>query len=432
MSAFDNGIRSLFGRPAVKGTKNTVSAGSVSIVGSASSNWATTSEDAAMKLSAVDRCVEVISDSIGKLPIYIINKNTREEVKNHRVLDLLSVRPNPVQTPMDCKKMIEANRLCGGNGYAFVEKENGIPVRITPIPYGQVTVELDRTSGLVFYSFSHPFTNKGYTRVPAMDMIHVKGYSTDGYKGISVLQRAADVIGTARAAQAYAGSYYANGGHPSGVLETDTDIGGTVEITRNGVTETVSKKDLIRDEWQKVYGGPTNANKIAVLDMGLKYTPINVSNADAQFIEQMDLSVQDIARFFGVPLYKLQSGKQSYSSNEQNAIEYVVSTLHPIVEKYEEELTYKLLTASEVRDGLQIKIDMDGEMRGDSTSRATWYRNMREISVFSPNDIRAMEDLPDVEGGDERYASLNYVPLKDFEELSRNRNSGNQNGAETV
>ena len=139
---------------------------------------------------------------------------------------------------------------------------------------------------------------------------------------------------------------------------------------------------------------------------------------------ESELSVQDIARFFGVPLYKLQAGKQSYSSNEQNAVEYVVGTLHPIVTQYEQELTYKLLTMSEIEKGLEIKINMLAELKGDTGSRSTWYRNMREISAFSPNDIRALEDLPDIEGGDEYSASLNYVPLSDWKRLSQERAAG--------
>ena len=163
---------------------------------------------------------------------------------------------------------------------------------------------------------------------------------------------------------------------------------------------------------------------MAVLDNGLKYQPISISNRDAQFVEQSSLSVEDVARFFGVPLYKLQAGKQSYSSNEQNAIEYVVSTLHPIVSQWEDELSFKLLTTSERAKGLEIRINMMAELRGDFTSRSNWYKAMREIGVFSVNDIRALEDMPDVDGGDDRYASLNYVPLSIWRELSINRNEG--------
>ena len=123
-------------------------------------------------------------------------------------------------------------------------------------------------------------------------------------------------------------------------------------------------------------------------------------------------------------MYKLQEGKQAYSSNEQNAIEYVVSTLHPAVTQYEEEQTWKLLPGFELRKGLEIRINLMAELKGDTSSRAAWYQTMTEISAFCPNDILALEDMPDVPGGDRRRASLNYVPLDLWPELSVKRNGG--------
>ena len=145
-------------------------------------------------------------------------------------------------------------------------------------------------------------------------------------------------------------------------------------------------------------------------------------------MESKAVSVEDIARFFGVPLYKINAGKQTYNSNEQNGIEYVVGTLHPIVTQYEEEDTYKLLFEKEQKQGLEIRRNMMAELRGDFTSRGAWYRTMREIGADSVDDIMDLEDRPAVPGGKSRYASLNYVPLELFEELSINRNRAGKGG----
>lgn len=386
-------------------------------------NLTDTGITAAMKLSAVDRCIEALSDSIGKLPIYVMDRKTRERIDDHPLNEILMLRPNEAQTPTVAKKMIEANRNCGTGGYAWIMRSPTSlrPEGYLPVPHELVTPWLD-TDGHVWYTVIHPFTGSLMT-VHRMDMIHTLGYTHDGYRGISVLSRASEVIGAARASQQYNLAYYANGGQPAGVLQTSTDLSGFVDVKYpDGTTEKVSKKDLIRAEWEKRHSGPSNAQRVAILDYGLEYKPISISNKDAQFVEQAELSVQDIARFFGVPLYKLQAGKQSYSSNEQNAIEYVVSTLHPIVTQYEEELTYKLLPPSEA-SRLRIRVNMMAELKGDFASRAQWYRTMREIGVFSVNDILALEDLPDVEGGDEHLASLNYVPLSAWKAISLARNS---------
>lgn len=419
----ERGVRAAMGRhPRIR---NDTTVSTLTAAGYPAGNLQDTTATAAMKLSSVDRCIEVLSDSLGKLPIYVMERGTRKRVDDHPLGGLLTVRPNEAQTPTVAKKMIEANRNCGGNGYGWIVRNafSLAPDAILPVPHELVQPWLD-SNGLLWYTVIHPFTGEPMT-VHRMDMIHLMAYTHNGYKGISVLSRASEVIGAGRAAQQYNLAYYANGGQPAGVLQTDSDLSGYTEVTlADGTKEKMLKKDLIRNEWEKRHAGPTNAQRIAVLDYGLKYNPISISNKDAQFVEQSELSVQDIARFFGVPLYKLQAGKQSYSSNEQNAIEYVVSTLHPIVTQWEEEMTWKLLPPSEAVK-LKIRINMMAELRGDFASRATWYKAMREIGGYSINDILALEDLPDVEGGDERYASLNYVPLSVWRELSLKRNGGN-------
>ena len=418
----ERGIRSSMRRP--PRIRNDTTVATLSAAGMSTSGLQDSTASAAMKLSTVDRCIEVLSDSLGKLPIYVMERDTRKRVPNHPLNEILGVRPNEAQTPTVCKKMMEANRNCGGNGYALIIRSptSLAPEAIIPVPFELVRPWLD-TSGKLWYSVIHPFTGTPMT-VHREDMIHLMAYTHNGYKGISVLTRASEVISAGRAAQQYNLSYYANGGQPSGILTTTGHLGGYEEIKKaDGTVERVDRRDIIRNEWAANHAGPTNAQKIAVLDSDLKYQPISISNKDAQFVEQSELSVQDIARFFGIPLYKLQSGKQSYNSNEQNAIEYVVSTLHPIVTQWEEELTWKLLPANEATK-LKIRINMMAELRGDFSSRATWYKAMREIGGYSINDILALEDLPDVEGGDERYASLNYVPASLWRELSIKRNNG--------
>ena len=423
---FDRALRKRSAEP-----QNAVTSATIIEAGVPAAGFRETGAKTAMRLSTVNRCVEALSDSIGKLPVYVMDRSTRKKVEEHPLNKLLSVRANEAQSPLVCKKMVEGNRLCGGNGYLWILRDPGSlrPVELIPVPHELVTPWLDE-DGRLWYSIIHPFTGAPLT-VHRADMIHLMAYTYNGWKGVSVLQRASDVIRAGQAAQGYTLNYYERGGQPAGVLYTDTDLQKT--ITRklpDGSSETVKLTDVLREEWELRNSGPTNAHRIAVLDHGLQYKPISVSNKDAQFVEQSELSVQDIARFFGVPLYKLQAGKQSYESNEQNAIEYVVSTLHPIVTQYEEELTWKLLTSSEIARGLEIRINMMAELRGDFGSRGTWFETLRNIGVFSANDILALEDLPDVEGGDERYASLNYVPLSLWRELSVNRNKGGNGNAD--
>lgn len=377
-------------------------------------------ETFARKLSAVDRCIEILSDSMGKLPCFIMDSRTRERV-DLPILRLLNVRPNEAHCPSLVKKIVETSRLVTGNGYLWVlrSEQTGRVTELIPIP-GHLVEPWRDLSGRVWYTVTHPWTGEPMV-LPNEDICHYKAASRDGLKGVGVLRRASDAISSARAQQQYELSYYENGGQPTGVLRTDSDLSGQVPDPQNP-GERVNRKDLLRREWERVHAGPRNSHRLAILDFGLDYKPLASSNQDAQFVESKEVSIRDIARYFGVPLHFLGEGKQAYSSNEQQSIEYVVRTLHPIVTQYEEEMTWKLLLQSQVDAGLEIRINLLAELRGDTASRAAWYKNMRDMGVFSVNEIRALEDVPDVAGGDTHYASLNYVPLEDFQELSRQRN----------
>ena len=382
-------------------------------------------ESLARKLSAVDRCIEILSDSMGKLPSFIMDSRTRERV-DLPLLKLLNVRPNEAMSPFVAKKVVETSRLVTGNGYEWILRSprTGRITEIIPVP-GELVEPWRDQSGRVWYTVTHPWTGEPM-RLPQEDICHYKAASRDGLKGVGVLRRASEVIASSLAAQQYERAYYENGGQPSGVLRTESDLGGYAEdpegkpLTRSDGSW-ITRKDQLRSEWEKVHAGPNNSHRVAILDFGLDYKPLSVSNQDAQFIESREVSVRDIARYFGVPLYKLQEGKQAYGSNEQNAIEYVVGTLHPNVSQYEEERTWKLLTRSQVDAGLEVRINMMAELRGDTSARGQWYKDMLQEGPFSVNDVRALEDMPDVPGGDERRASLNYVPLRDWPELSRIR-----------
>ena len=399
------------------GIRNAVTAETVGLAGVDVTTVAT--ETAALKLAVVNRCLEVISDSIGKMPAYCIDSRTRARVEIP-VLDLLNSRPNEGMTPFVRRKLLELNRLVKGNAYDWILRDpvSMAPVELIPIP-AQLVIPWRDPTGRIWYDVSHPYTGE-VMRLRAEDVCHYKGYTRDGLKGLSVLERAAAIIGAGSAAQEYQNAYYTNGGQPSGVLQAEADLGGYVRGPDGQPTE-VKVKDALRAEWERVHSGPSNSHRVAILDHGLKYQAITATMAEAQFVETHDLTVIDICNFFGVPAYKVNAGKQSYSSNEQNAIEYVVSTLQPIVTQMEQEMSWRLLMPRQIQAGLELRLNMMVELRGDFDSRAGWYEKMRDIGVYSVNDIRALEDLPDVEGGESRYASWNYGPLEDWKEQSGQR-----------
>ena len=207
------------------------------------------------------------------------------------------------------------------------------------------------------------------------------------------------------------------------MLQTDADLGGSSAVPDpQNPKRLLSKKENVRRAWEDVHAGAANAFRTAVLDNGLKYQPLTVSSFDAQFIAAKSTTVEDIARFFGVPLHALMTGKQSYQSNEQNALEFVQGRGLAILREMEEEDSYKLLLDADLRQNLWVRRNVNARLRGDTAQRASFYSAMRTIGGFSVNDILALEDLPDVPGGDVRIARLDGVPLEDFRAISLARN----------
>ncbi len=382
--------------------------------------------DRAMKLSTVSGCIELIANSIAMMPAYVMDENTKQHLNRHHLGRVLWERANEVMSPFDLMQKAVFDMLAYGDGYIWNCRDgSGRVVERIPLPNGLCTLQYDAGRGKWWYLAANPNTGEPCTLDPA-DISHYKAFSLDGIHGLSVLGRARRSIETAQYMEQYADSLYQNGGRPSGVLTVDADLGtSTITVKKaDGSTEEISRKEYIRRSWDGMYSGPGKAFKTAVLDFGMKYAPIAMTNADAQFIEQKNVTALDICRFFLVPPYKMGLGNQSYNSNEQNNIEFVSQTLTPYVVKIEQEDTWKLLPLSEqMKKGYRVRRNMGVLLRGDAKSRAevqTLYRNM---GAYSVNDVLEQEDRPAVPGGNVRLASLNYVPLEDFARLSLSRNT---------
>ena len=210
------------------------------------------------------------------------------------------------------------------------------------------------------------------------DVLHVLGLGYDGLVGYSPIAMAKNAVGLAMAAEEYGAKFFANGAAPSGVLEHPG---------------TIKDPERIRQSWQSTFGGSSNSNKIAVLEEGLKYTPIAISPEQAQFLETRKFQINEIARIFRVPPHMLADlEKSSFSNIEQQSLEFVKYTLDPWVIRWEQAMNKALLLDSEKRT-VFTKFNVDGLLRGDYASRMTGYATARQNGWMSANDIRALENL---------------------------------------
>ena len=335
------------------------------------------SRDRAMKISTVNRCVELLSTSMAVLPVYIMEERTKNRRPDHHLGRVLWERPNEAMTPFDFRRLLMCNQLLRGNAYAWIYRDavSGLPMELIPLPPDYVSMAPGPVrQGVV------PLHPSGHRRG---DPHPVRGYAA--LQGLFGRRSGGDqhtapglpvTLDTARAAQLYENSIWRNGGQPSGILTTETDLGGEYEVElEDGTTVKRDPKEQLRQSWEAIHSGPGNAFKVAVLDLGLKYQPISMNNTDAQFVESSEIRVADVCRFFGVPLHLAYAGKQSYQSNEQNGIEYVTYTLMGYDTQWGQEDTYKLLLPGERAKGLRIKREMKVFLRGDTAAQAAWAQS---------------------------------------------------------
>ena len=210
--------------------------------------------------------------------------------------------------------------------------------------------------------------------------------SYDGKWGRGVLDLARETVATDRAAQKYLRKFYAGGGRLSGIIEIDTDA------DRN-------TRAKVRDAFNEYASSMDNAYKVAVLDKGMKFTSLGITQSEMQFIESRSFSVEEIARFTGIPEFMLQSGKQSYNSNEQQQLVFVTNALVPHVTMWDQEWAYKLYTDAELRDGCYMRFNVSALMRGDDATRSKFYQTMVYSGILNPDECRAMEERNAIPGG---------------------------------
>ena len=254
------------------------------------------SQGNAQKLSAVFACVEIRSDDMSVLPNYVLDSKSRERIE-HPLLFLLNVRPNARMSAQVRRKLLERSILLTGAAYDWIIRDpaTGQIRELIPVPGNLVQIE-ETDNGNLWYYVTNPKTREIFI-LPQEDVCHYKGPSEDGIHGQSVLSYAATTIQAGLAAQDYNRAFYESGGQPSGILTVEGDFSGYV-TDENGELTAKTQKDAIREEWDKIHSGAANAHKIAVLDYGMKYQALSISQKDAMFIEQQNQTVEDIARSF--------------------------------------------------------------------------------------------------------------------------------------
>jgi len=367
-------------------------------VGGSVSSGVNVTSDTAMRMTSVTRAVRFLSEIVASLPLDMFERidgplgGDNEKRTGHPLHDLLHFQPNEYQTSFEFREMMQGHVLLRGNAVAEkIPGPRGMVDQLIPIHPNDITFEITPRRTLRYRVRDH--IAGGPERVLLQDeVLHVRGFSRDGFVGMNPIREAAESLGIAMATEEHAGRLFSNGATPSGILEHPGELG------------TQGRKNLM-SSWYAAFGGVKNSGKVAVLENGMKWKETQMSSRDAQFIESRQFSVVEIARIFGVPphiLYDLT--KSSFSNIETQSLELMKFTIRQWLVRWEQAIQRDLVVA---KHRFFAKFNVDGLLRSDTKTRFEAYGSAIDKGWMTRNEARRKEDLSPLEGLDTPLEPLN-------------------------
>ena len=397
------------GRAGLPGVKDGTAGRAYQVFFGATTAGKAVNERSSMQVTAVYSCVRILSEAVATLPLHLYrytSEGSKERATDHPLYFLVHNEPNPEMTSFIFRETLMTHLLLYGNAFAqIIRNGKGDVVALYPLMPNRMTVDRD-SKGALYYSYQtsqeDARTMKGATVIlKPRDVLHIPGLGFDGLVGYSPIAMAKNAVGISIACEEYGARFFANGATPGGILE------------HPGI---VKDPDKVRESWQSAFGGSGNSNKVAVLEEGMKYTPISIAPEEAQFLETRKFQIDEIARIFRIPPHMIGDlDKSSFNNIEQQSLEFVKYTLDPWVTRWEQSMDRALLKPEEKKDCF-FKFNVDGLLRGDYMSRMQGYAVGRQNGWMSANDIRQLENMdmiPEEEGGNLYLINGNMTKLKD-------------------
>lgn len=354
--------------------------------------------ETALGLPILQNCVTLLAESVAQLPLELFERmdgGQRKAAINHPLYDVLCYQPNGFQTPFELRECEQMSLGLRGNTFSLIERrDDGNVSAIWPLCNDKVVVY--KGADLLPYYQVGNYAE----RLPMRMVHHVRWASHNHYMGLSPIELHAEAIGLAMAVRQYTGKSFANG----------TSVSGVIERPRESATiKDQASIDRIVDQWGEKYSGMDNAKKVALLQEGMTFKPISMTNVDADIINIIKATGSDVARIYKIPLPMVNDlDKANYNTTEQLLIQFVVFGLLPHVKRHEESMMRDYLLPQD-RKRYFIEFNLSGLMRGDQKSRYEAYAIGRQWGWLSVNDIRRLENMPPVPGGDMYLQPLNMI-----------------------
>jgi HK97 family phage portal protein len=351
----------------------------------------------ALALSAYYACIKVISEDIAKLPVNVFKKETsrRISVDDHIVNDFFNLEACPIIGSTVFKMTMQHFALGWGGGFAEIQRDySGKPVALWMIHPTRINAEI-RGDQLYWKVVADPHT----VEIPDRDMFHIYSFGKDGIQGYTPADIGRESLGLSLAEVKFGASFYGNGTNVGGVLEHPQKL-------------SEQAWERLRKTFVTRYGGGADkAHKPAILEEGMKYTPLGVNPRDAQFIEGREFSVTEICRWFRMNPNKVQDlSRATFSNIEHQNIDHVKDTLLPWVTVWENEIKRKLFNRKSEKI-FHVDLDLKTLMRGDSKAVVEYCKGMYYLGAMNSDEVREMEgrNPRGDEGGKEYVRQRNLV-----------------------
>lgn len=374
-----------------------------SIFGLPTHSGKTVTPENSIQVTAVWACVKILAETQGTLPLNIYKRkgNGRAVATDHPLFDLLHNSPNPEMSAADFFMSQTAQLALWGNCYSRIARNrSGQVIALWPLQSRLMNVGRENNgAGDLKYEYSTVGGQK--TPYRPDQILHPRTLSWDGITGISPIAQVANAIGLAKALEEYGSRFFSNGAIPAVALEHPGRLG------PEGVHN-------IRDAWKRLYGGNENAHEVGILEEGMKIQVLGTDAQKSQSLESRKFQIGEIARSYRIPLHMLADLERATFSNiEQQSLEFVVFTLMPWLEIWEQSLNRSLLTPAE-RQVYFIEHNVAGLLRGDLASRYGAYALGRQWGWLSVNDILKLENMNGIgPKGDIYLSPLNMTAATD-------------------
>lgn len=376
--------------------------------GGATTSGVHVTEETAMRLAAVWSAVSLISDDVASLPLNLFKKlpnGTKDKFEQHPLYRLLKDAPNPEMTSFTFRRTMQSNALIWNVAYAEIERDGaGRPVNLWPLLPEKMQQE--RVNGVLAFVYSNPTGRT--TRFAQGDILQIMGPSWDGVAPMSFIDKARNSLALGLAAEDFGATFYKNGGTVSGV------------IAHKGPKPPQLSTDNKEDADARRHQGISRAFKWLQLWNDATFIPISTAPNNAQFLETRVFQIREVARWFKMPPHKLGDlADATYSNVEQLDLSYFKSCLRPWLINWEQELARKLIFPSE--PNIQFfRHNLEGFLRADVAARSTFYKDLFGIGVLTINEIRELEDLDPINGGNESFVPMNnLMPLSKVSDYSQ-------------